>query len=77
MHKKGLCEMADMNESLISQYANGIKIPGQKQMKRIEVALHRFADDLQPYRFDIKGLQKNVFKPRWVGRRFMKRPYWH
>jgi transcriptional regulator with XRE-family HTH domain len=35
-----------MNESLISQYANGRKKPGPKQLKKIENAIHRFASDL-------------------------------
>ena len=51
MSQKGLCEMSDMNESLLSQYANGIKIPGPKQLKRLESALHRFADDLHAITF--------------------------
>jgi hypothetical protein len=40
-------QTAEMNERLISQYANGIKIPGPKQLKRIEAGLHRFADELK------------------------------
>jgi predicted RNase H-like HicB family nuclease len=51
MSQKGLSEIANMNESLISQYANGIKKPGQKQLKRIETALHKFADDLYSISF--------------------------
>jgi len=51
MSQKGLSDIADMNESLVSQYANGIKKPGPKQLKRMENALHRFADDLQSISF--------------------------
>lgn len=51
MSQRGLSEIADMNESLISQYASGIKKPGAKQLKRIEKAIHRFADDLQAISF--------------------------
>jgi predicted RNase H-like HicB family nuclease len=46
MSQKGLSEIANMNEILISQYAHGVKKPGPKQLKRIETALHSFADDL-------------------------------
>ncbi|MBW8331263.1 MAG: helix-turn-helix transcriptional regulator [Prolixibacteraceae bacterium] len=51
MSQKGLSDIADMNESLVSQYANGIKKPGPKQLKRMEKALHRFADDLHAISF--------------------------
>lgn len=51
MTQKGLSQIAGMNESLISQYSTGVKKPGQKQLKRIETALHRFADDLQAISF--------------------------
>lgn len=51
MSQKGLSDIAEMNESLVSQYANGIKKPGPKQLKRMENALHRFADDLHAISF--------------------------
>ena len=51
MSQKGLSDIAGMNESLISQYANGFKSPGPKQLKRMESALHRFADDLYAISF--------------------------
>ena len=51
MSQRGLSEIADMNESLISQYASGIKKPGPKQLQRIETAIHRFADDLHSISF--------------------------
>lgn len=51
MSQRGLSEIADMNESLLSQYASGRKKPSPKQLKRIEHAIHRFADDLQAISF--------------------------
>jgi predicted RNase H-like HicB family nuclease len=51
MTQKGLSQIAGMNESLISQYSTGLKKPGQKQLRRIETALHNFADDLQAISF--------------------------
>lgn len=51
MTQKGLSQISGMNESLISQYSTGIKKPGPKQLKRIETALHRFADDLHAISF--------------------------
>lgn len=51
MSQKGLSDIANMNETLISQYARGVKKPGPKQLKRIETALHKFADDLQSISF--------------------------
>ena len=51
MSQRGLAEIAEMNESLISQYASGIKKPGNKQLQRIENAIHRFADDLHAISF--------------------------
>ena len=44
--KKGVSKLTDMNQSLISQYANGIKEPGPKQRRRIEEALHDFGSEL-------------------------------
>lgn len=51
MSQRGLSEIANMNESLLSQYASGKKKPGPKQLKRIEFAIHRFAEDLQSISF--------------------------
>jgi predicted RNase H-like HicB family nuclease len=51
MTQKGLSDIAEMNETLISQYSTGVKKPGPKQLKRMETALHRFADDLQAISF--------------------------
>jgi len=47
----GLSEIANINESLISQYAHWVKKPGTKQLKRIKTALHKFADDLYAISF--------------------------
>lgn len=51
MTQKGLSDIAEMNETLISQYSTGLKKPGPKQLKRMESALHRFADDLHAISF--------------------------
>jgi predicted RNase H-like HicB family nuclease len=51
MSQRGLSEVATINESLLSQYAHGKRKPGPKQLKRIETALHRFADDLHAISF--------------------------
>lgn len=51
MSQKGLAEIAHINESLISQYAHGSKKPGPKQLKRIQEALHQFANDLKAVTF--------------------------
>jgi predicted RNase H-like HicB family nuclease len=51
MSQRGLAEIASMNESLISQYASGIKKPGPKQLHRLQTAIHRFADDLHSISF--------------------------
>ena len=51
MSQRGLAEIAEMNESLISQYASGIKKPGPKQLHRLQTAIHRFAEDLHAISF--------------------------
>jgi predicted RNase H-like HicB family nuclease len=51
MSQRGLSEIANMNESLISQYASGIKKPGPKQLHRLQTAIHRFAEDLHSISF--------------------------
>lgn len=51
MSQRGLSEIAKMNESLLSQYASGKKKPGPKQLKKIEHAIHRFANDLKAISF--------------------------
>lgn len=44
--KSGLAKITDMNQSLVSQYANGLKKPGPKQLVKIEKALHKFGQEL-------------------------------
>lgn len=51
MSQRGLSEIAEINETLISQYANGVKKPGPKQLKKIQKSIHRFADDLHSISF--------------------------
>jgi hypothetical protein len=46
MSQRGLAEMANMNESPISKCDTGINKPGPKQLLRIDITIHRFADDL-------------------------------
>lgn len=46
MTKKAVSKLTGMNQSLVSQYANGEKVPGPKQRRRIEQALHKFGEDL-------------------------------
>ena len=49
--KAGLSQLTGLNKSLISQYANGVKNPSQKQLMRIESALHKFGGELQAISF--------------------------
>lgn len=44
--KAGLAKLTGMNQSLISQYANGIKKPSEKQTNKIQNAIHGFGEDL-------------------------------
>jgi len=44
--KSGLAKLTGMNQSLISQYANGIKKPGEKQTTKIQNAIHGFGEEL-------------------------------
>jgi predicted RNase H-like HicB family nuclease len=44
--KSGLSRITGMNQSLISQYANGTKTPGGKQTRKIEQALHNLGQEL-------------------------------
>ncbi len=46
MTKSGLARITNMNQSLVSQYANGLKDPSDKQLKKIENALHNFGHEL-------------------------------
>jgi predicted RNase H-like HicB family nuclease len=49
--KSGLSRLTGMNQSLLSQYASGIKTPGPKQAKRIEKAIHSFGEELLKIQF--------------------------
>lgn len=44
--KSGLSKLTGMNQSLISQYANGIKKPSEKQTLKIQDAIHEFGEEL-------------------------------
>ncbi len=44
--KAGISRLTGMNQSLISQYASGIKKPSSKQTKKIEDALHSLGAEL-------------------------------
>jgi predicted RNase H-like HicB family nuclease len=44
--KSGVSKMTGMNQSLISQYASGIKTPSEKQTKKIESAIHNLGHEL-------------------------------
>ena len=45
--KRALSKMTGINESLLSQYAMGIKKPRPKQSKKIEKGIHELARELQ------------------------------
>lgn len=42
-----IAERADMNSSLLRQYAIGVKYPSLDQAKKIENTIHRLANELQ------------------------------
>lgn len=44
--KRALSRITGINESLLSQYAAGLKHPREKQAKKIELGLHRLAHEL-------------------------------
>jgi predicted RNase H-like HicB family nuclease len=44
--KAGISKIANINQSLVSQYAMGIKKPGPKQRRKIEEKLHEFGKEL-------------------------------
>ncbi|MEZ5072401.1 MAG: hypothetical protein R2751_15915 [Bacteroidales bacterium] len=44
--KSGISRLTGMNQSLVSQYATGIKKPSAKQNKKIEQALHNLRQEL-------------------------------
>jgi predicted RNase H-like HicB family nuclease len=49
--KSGISKLTGMNQSLISQYANGLKKPSSKQTRKIEEAIHNFGEDLLSIQF--------------------------
>ena len=49
--KSGISKLTGMNQSLLSQYANGIKKPSPKQSKKIEQAIHNFGEELLHIQF--------------------------
>ena len=49
--KSGISKLTGMNQSLLSQYANGMKKPSSKQTKRIEQAIHNFGEELLSIQF--------------------------
>ena len=42
-----IAELAGINSSLLRQYASGIKHPSPEQAKKIEVAIHQLAKDME------------------------------
>lgn len=44
--KRALSRITGINESLLSQYANGLKHPRKVQSKKIEKGLHKLANEL-------------------------------
>jgi len=44
--RRALSRLTGINESLLSQYANGIKHPRQVQVKKIEKGLHHLAKEI-------------------------------
>ena len=51
MTKSAISRISGINQSLLSQYATGVKTPSQKQLLRIEKAIHQFGADLQSFSF--------------------------
>jgi len=49
--KSGIAKLTGMNQSLISQYANGLKTPSKKQTAKIQEALHGFGKELCEVKF--------------------------
>lgn len=44
--KRALSHLTGINESLLSQYVNGVKVPSEKQKQRISDALEEFGKEL-------------------------------
>ncbi len=51
MTKAAISRLSGINQSLISQYAMGIKNPSQKQLLKIEKAIHNLGAELQSFSF--------------------------
>lgn len=49
--KSGVAKIAGINQSLMSQYAIGLKKPRAKQLKKLEESLHDLGKDLIAIRF--------------------------
>ncbi|GEM_PF-177198 len=49
--KSGVSKITGINQSLVNQYALGIKTPGEKQLKKIEESLHLFGRELMAINF--------------------------
>lgn len=49
--KSGVSKLAGVNQSLLNQYALGIKKPGEKQLRKIERSLHEFGRDMMAINF--------------------------
>ncbi|PKQ64785.1 hypothetical protein BZG02_02685 [Labilibaculum filiforme] len=45
--RSGIANISGLNASLVSQYANGLKTPSKRQLKKIEKGIHQFGADLQ------------------------------
>lgn len=46
INAKGIADIAGLNNTLLSQYVNGAKKPGKKQMLKILDGIHKLASDL-------------------------------
>ncbi len=51
LSQTGVAAISGINKNLVSQYANGIKKPGEKQLRKIESAIHKFGAELQSISF--------------------------
>lgn len=49
--RRALSRLTGINESLLSQYASGLKKPRPLQTKKIEVSLHRLGNELLELQF--------------------------
>ncbi len=49
--KSGVSKITGINQSLVNQYALGIKTPKEKQLKKIEESLHQFGREMMAINF--------------------------